>query len=141
MIPDPDLTPEFYDGVPTKRLLAWVVDVLIISMLTALAVPFTAFTGLFFLPVLYIIISFAYRVITLSRGSATWGMRFFALELRSNDDRPFDLPTAVFHTLGYSLSWSVPLVQIASVVLMCSTERRQGVSDLVLGSVALNRRT
>ncbi|WP_299558437.1 RDD family protein [uncultured Sulfitobacter sp.] len=140
MLPDPDINPEFYDGVPTKRLLAWVTDVLIISVLTALAVPLTAFTGLFFLPFLFIVISFAYRIITLTRGSATWGMRLFALELRQADDRPFDLPTAFFHTLGYSISWSIPLIQIASAVLMCTTDRRQGVSDLVLGSVALNRR-
>ena len=140
MIPDPELNPEFYDGVPTKRLLAWVVDMLIVAVFTALAVPFTAFTGLFFLPFLFVVISFSYRVITLARGSATWGMRLFALELRTNEDRPFDLPTAFFHTLGYGLSWSIPLIQIASAVLMCSTERRQGVSDLVLGSVALNRR-
>ena len=140
MTPDPDMQPQFYDGVPSKRLLAWVVDVLVISALTVVILPFTAFTGLFFLPFLYAVLGFSYRVITLSNGSATLGMRLMAIELRTSADRPFDLPIAFAHTLGYTLSLGVPLIQLASVVLMLSSERGQGLSDFVLGTVALNRR-
>lgn len=140
MTPDPDMQPQFYDGVPSKRLLAWGVDTIVIAALTLVVIPFTAFIGLFFLPLLYLVIGFAYRVVTLSRGSATWGMRLMAIELRDRDDRSFDLPTAFLHTLGYTVSLAMPLLQLISVVLMLSTERRQGLSDLVLGTVALNRR-
>jgi uncharacterized RDD family membrane protein YckC len=140
MTPDPDLQPEFYEGVPTKRLLAWLVDVVVLSLLTVAVIPFTAFTALFYLPLLYVVLSFAYRVITLSRGSATWGMRLMSIELRDRDDRPFDTGTAFLHTLGYSISWAIALMQLVSVVMMLSTERRQGLSDLALGTVALNRR-
>lgn len=140
MTPDPDMQPQFYDGVPSKRLLAWGVDTIVIAALTLVVIPFTAFIGLFFLPLLYLVIGFGYRVVTLSRGSATWGMRLMAIELRDRDDRSFDLPTAFLHTLGYTVSLAMPLLQLISVVLMLSTERRQGLSDLVLGTVALNRR-
>jgi uncharacterized RDD family membrane protein YckC len=140
MTPDPDMQPQFYDGVPSKRLLAWVVDTLVITALTVAVVPFTAFVGLFFLPFLYLVLGFSYRVVTLSRGSATLGMRLMAIEMRDRDDEPFDLPTAFLHTLGYTVSLAMPLLQLISVVLMLSTERRQGLSDLVLGTVALNRR-
>lgn len=75
MTPDPDMQPQFYDGVPTKRLLAWVLDTVIIACLTILTIPFTFFISLFFLPFVFFILSFAYRIVTLSRGSATWGMR------------------------------------------------------------------
>jgi uncharacterized RDD family membrane protein YckC len=140
MTPDPDMQPQFYDGVPTKRLLAWVTDVLIIAGLTLLVIPFTAFIGLFFLPALYAVIGFGYRVVTLSRGSATLGMRLMAIELRTRDDTRFDLPIAFAHTLGYTVSLMMPLLQFISIVMMLGTERRQGLSDMVLGTVALNRR-
>jgi uncharacterized RDD family membrane protein YckC len=141
MTPDPDLQPQFYDAVPTKRLLAWVVDMFVVAGMTLVAVPLTAFIGLFFLPFLFVTISFCYRVVTLARGSATWGMRLMSIELRDRDDAPFDLSTAFLHTLGYAVSWGLPILQIASIVLMLSTQRRQGLSDLVLGTVALNRRS
>lgn len=140
MTPDPQMQPQFYDSVPTKRLLAWVIDTLIISVLTLIVIPFTLFTALFFLPVLFVILSFAYRVVTLSRGSATWGMRLMAIEMRTRDDTLFDLSTAFLHTLGYTLSLALAPLQVISIVLMLSSERRQGLTDMVLGTVALNQR-
>ncbi|KEJ87935.1 RDD family protein [Sulfitobacter donghicola] len=140
MTPDPDTQPQFYDSVPTKRLLAWGADTIIILVLTLVVIPFTAFIGLFFLPFLFIVLGFAYRVVTLSRSSATWGMQFMAIEMRTRDDQKFDLPTAVLHTLGYTVSITMPLLQLISIVLMLSTDRRQGLTDMVLGTVALNRR-
>ena len=132
MTPDPELQPQFYDSVPTKRLLAWGADMLIVAALTLLVVPFTAFVGLFFLPFLYL---------TLSRGSATWGMRLMSIELRTREDAPFDLATAFLHTLGYTVSFAMPPLQLVSIVLMLSTQRHQGLSDLALGTVAMNRRS
>jgi uncharacterized RDD family membrane protein YckC len=140
MIPDPEHQPQFYDGVPSKRLLAWITDVIVIGVLTLVAIPFTAFTGLFFLPMLFLLLGFAYRVVTLSRGSATWGMQLMAIELRRHDDGPFDLPTAFLHTLGYSICIAMLPLQIVSMVLMLTTARGQGLSDIAMGTVALNRR-
>ncbi len=140
MTPDPDTHPQFYDGVPTKRLLAWVVDTAIVALLTLVAIPLTAFIGIFFLPLLFVMLGFTYRVTTIARGSATWGMRLMSIELRDARDAPFDLPTAFLHTLGYSLSVTAAPLQLVSIVLMLSTARGQGLSDLALGTVALNRR-
>ncbi len=140
MTPDPDMQPQFYEGVPTKRLLAWVVDTVIIAGLTLLTIPFTFFISLFFLPLVFVMLGFAYRMITLSRGSATWGMRMMAIELRDSDDEPFDQSQAFLHTMGYTLSIMIAPLQLISVVLMLSSERRQGLTDMVLGTVALNRR-
>lgn len=138
--PDPDLHPQFYDGIAAKRLLAWVVDVILVLGFCLLILPFTAFTGLFFFPFLTLVVGFAYRVATLSNGSATWGMRLMAMELRDRNDRPFDLTTAFLHTLGYSMSMTVTILQVVSVVLVCSTARRQSLTDMVLGTVPVNRR-
>ncbi|KIN72224.1 RDD family protein [Sulfitobacter guttiformis KCTC 32187] len=113
---------------------------MIIASLTLLTVPFTLFISLFFLPVVFVLLGFAYRVVTLSRGSATWGMRFMAIELRTANDDHFDLSNAFLHTLGYTVSVMVAPLQLISIVLMLGSERRQGLTDMVLGTVALNRR-
>ena len=55
-IPDPQVQPEFYADIPLKRLLAWVVDCVLIGLTVALIVPFTAFVGLFFLPVMFLVV-------------------------------------------------------------------------------------
>lgn len=139
-LPDPITQPEFYSDVPAKRLLAWVVDTVLIVLICLLIVPFTAFTGLFFFPFLLLIVGFAYRVVTIARGSATWGMRLVSLEFRKLDGQRFDLSMALLHTLGLTISFGFPILQVISIVLMLTTERGQGLSDHVLGTVALNRR-
>ncbi len=140
-LPDPDAQAEFYRAVPAKRLLAWVVDALLICVLVLLAIPFTAFTGLFFLPFLFLVLGFAYRFVTIAGGSATWGMRFAGIELRDGDGACFDTGTAFLHTLGYTISVAFPLIQLASIVMMLTSPRGQGLTDALLGSTMLNRRS
>jgi uncharacterized RDD family membrane protein YckC len=138
--PDPLAQREFYEGIPSKRLFAWVLDIVVITAMSIVIIPFTAFTGLFFFPFLMFLIGFIYRVTTLASGSATWGMRAFAMELRDRDDNPLDGSLALLHTLGYSLSFAIFPVQIVSIILMATSAKRQSLTDLVLGTVALNRR-
>ncbi|MBM1309665.1 RDD family protein [Sulfitobacter mediterraneus] len=140
MTPDPDLHPQFYEGIPAKRLFAWLIDAGLIFVLCLVIVPFTAFTGLFFFPLLMLVTGFAYRVITLANGSATWGMRLMSMEIRTRDDEALDLGTAFLHTLGYSISIAFAVVQLISIVLICTTARAQGLTDMVLGTVPMNRR-
>ena len=139
-LPDPDMQPEFYRDVPLKRLMAWVVDALVTLLGCVVILPFTAFTGIFFFPLLFLFVGFAYRTITIANGSATWGMRLFSIELRRADGTKLDAGCAFAHTLGYTLSWFVPVFQLISVIMMASTWRGQGLSDHVLGTVMLNRR-
>jgi uncharacterized RDD family membrane protein YckC len=138
-LPDPEYQPEFYQGVPTKRALAWVIDTILTLILTALIVPFTAFTALFFLPALYIMVNTAYRWISLANSSATPGMRVAAIELRAADGGVFDAGTAFLHTLGYVVSMAFVLPQILSVAMMLLSPKGQGLTDTVLGTVAINK--
>lgn len=140
MTPDPFEQPEFYDGVPAKRLLAWVVDSVIVLLMCLLALPFTLFMGIFFFPLMWLVISFCYRAATIASGSATWGMRLMGIELRDRRDEAFDGSLALAHTAGYAVSVAVAPLQLISIVLMLVTERKQGLSDMVLGSVAVNCR-
>lgn len=138
-LPDPQIKPEFYADVPTKRFMAWIVDTVLIALLCLFIIPFTAFTALFFLPLLFLVVGFFYRMISLSGRSATPGMRLVALEFRTSDGSPLDPSFAFLHTLGYTVSFAMVMPQIISVGLMILTPRRQGLTDLVLGSVAINR--
>lgn len=136
--PDPIRHADFYDGVLIKRFLAWVFDLVLIALLTAVIVPFTAFTALFFLPVLYLTVGFIYRWITLTGRSATWGMRLMNIEFLDRQGKRFDAETALLWTIGFSLSMAFILPQLLSIGLMLMSSRGQGLTDHVLGTVAIN---
>ena len=138
-LPDPEFQAEFYRDVAAKRAIAWIVDTILVGLLTAIAVPMTAFIALFFLPVLFLIINVLYRWVTISSRSATWGMRLTSIEFRRLDGAPFDTATALVHTLGYTVSVAMVLPQLLSIALMLINPRGQGLTDLIMGTVAINR--
>jgi uncharacterized RDD family membrane protein YckC len=138
-LPDPDLQSEFYADVPVKRFLAFIVDTVLVLLLTLVIIPLTAFTALFFLPLLWLAVGFTYRLISLSSRSATPGMRLMAIEFRNLHGERFDFGTAFFHTLFFTISMSMVLPQIVSIILMLTSERRQGLTDMFMGTAAINR--
>ena len=139
-LPDPIEQPGFYESVPGKRLLAWVFDAMFILILCLVILPFTGFLALFVWPLWWLGIGFAYRTITIATGSATWGMRIMAIELRNATGLRLNLTEAALHTLGYTISIGSLLIQAVSVVLLCASFRGQSLTDHVLGTVMLNRR-
>lgn len=126
-------------GILSRRFFAWLFDMVLIGVLSALALPFTAFTGVFFFPLLMLVVGFFYRWFTLASGSATWGMAMAGMELREADGLRLSNQTALMHTLGYSISVTVAPLQLISVVMMLLSERRQGLSDVLLGTLPVNR--
>ncbi|MEM7731947.1 MAG: RDD family protein [Pseudomonadota bacterium] len=139
-IPDPTTQPEFYQDIPAKRALAWVIDSVMVLLLCLLILPFTAFLALFFLPLLWWTVSFIYRVVTISKASATLGMRVMSIEFRTLSGDPFDLSLALKHTAGYSFSLLFIPLHVISVIFILASMRRQSLVDHVLGTVAINKR-
>ena len=129
-----------YRNVPLKRFLAWCLDVLLISLATAAIVAFTLLTALLFLPAVYACISFLYRWATLASSSATPGMILVGIEIRGLDGARLDGTTALLHTAGYFASVLTFPLQMISIGMMLLTARRQGLTDVVLRTVAVNRR-
>ncbi len=138
-LPNPETAPAFYAGVPIKRLLAWVVDVILIALLCLLVLPFTAFTGIYFFPFLMLFVGFFYRWFTIANHSATWGMRLMAIELRDVEGLRLTSGTAFAHTAGYTISVITAPLQLISMGAMVLTPRGQGLSDMVLGTTAINK--
>ncbi|WP_317054457.1 RDD family protein [Roseovarius rhodophyticola] len=139
-IPDPDTQPEFYHDVPVKRLVAWCADTIITLFLCVIILPFTAFTGLFFLPLLFLTVGFFYRLATVTQGSATLGMRLMSIEFITLRGERLDKTYAFWHCLGFTVSCVIPPLLVASGVMMLTTARGQGLTDVMLGTLAVNRR-
>ncbi|MBV0911582.1 RDD family protein [Rhodobacteraceae bacterium ASV31] len=138
-LPDPDRHAEFYADVTIKRFFAWLIDATLILILTIIAVPFTAFTAIFYFPFLWLAIGLIYRIATLSGRSATPGMRLMAIEFRNRQGERFDLAHAALHTVIYTVALGTFLIQAASIILMLASARGQSLGDHLLGSAAINR--
>ena len=137
-LPDPYGAPEFYDGVLPKRFAAWVVDVVVVHGATFVLGLLTLSLFWWFWPLVALGLGFVYRLATLNGRSATWGMRLMGIELRDLRGDRFDLPSAALHTIGYYATLSFALPALASGGAMAVTDRRQGLTDLVMGSAAIN---
>lgn len=142
-LPDPDRDPQFYRGVPARRLVAWFVD---FAVTLAIGVPIAVFFGLAtfgfgfaLFPLVLAAVGFLYRTATVAGGSATWGMRFTGIELRRGDGTRFDLLTAVLHVGIYTVCFGVILLQLVSCIAMVGTRYGQGIPDIILGTTAINR--
>ncbi|PJE29934.1 RDD family protein [Pseudooceanicola antarcticus] len=137
-LPDPAEVPEAYEGVALKRALAWVVDMLVIFLISAVTIPLTFFISAFFLPAVMLVVSFIYRWFTVSGTGSTWGMRLFGIEFRNLDGSRFSSQDALLHVLGYTISLAISPLQLVSVILMCFTPYGQGLTDLALNTTAVN---
>ena len=138
-IPYPHSHPEFYESVTTKRFFAWLLDSIIVLGILIITSPFTFFVSLFLFPFFYAAIDFVYRTATLTMGSATFGMRLMAVELRHESGHRLDFVKSLFHTIGLYVSYAFVLVQIASIGMMVTRDDRKGLTDLVVGTVMVNR--
>ena len=139
-LPDPDLHPQFYDDVMVKRLIAWVIDSVLVWGLWVVLSILSLGILVALLP-FFAVLDFVYRTATLSRRSATWGMRVAGIEVRDRLGEPLDGGQALAHTAGYMTSMLLFFpVQVASIVLMAVSERGQSLTDFVLGTAVVNRR-
>ncbi|MBF9036469.1 RDD family protein [Rhodobacterales bacterium HKCCE2091] len=138
-LPDPDTQSEFYAGVPFKRLVAWLADVVLVTLITLLLGLVTFGIGWIFFPVFYMATAFLYRWFTISQRSATLGHRLMAIEIRNAAGRRLDTGEAALHTLLYLVASAFAVPQLVSVALMALSPKGQGLHDLVLGTAAINR--
>jgi len=141
---DATVEPDLYDGILAKRVVAFVIDAILIVALmipAALIVFVLGFItlGLAWLlyPALFAVVAISYVGLTLGGpASATPGMRIAGVEMRTwSGQRMFPL-LAVMHALifWFSIGLLTPLVLLVGLL----TYRRQLLHDLLLGVVALN---
>ena len=144
---DPALEPELFRGVLTRRVFAFLIDLVVLSVPVILAVIFIAVFGVITLGLgwaLFWLVSPASVVWALvyygaSLGgphSATIGMRLMDLELRTWYGAPSYFVLGAMHAVLFWVSISVlsPLILLVGLF----NGRRRLLHDIVLGTVVIN---
>lgn len=141
---DAALYPDLFSGVRSRRIFAFLIDVIAIALLTFFAGIVVFFLGVFTLGLgflLYAILPTAvallYVAFTLGGPlAATPGMRAMGLEMRLwYGARPYPLLAAVHAILfWFSISLLTPLVLLVSLF----SDRKRLLHDLILGTVVVN---
>ena len=140
---DPAVHPERYENVRTRRSLAFFVDAAVVLFLMVVASlvilvlgVFTLGLGWLLFPLVWPVVAVLYSMLTLGGPrSATPGMRFMGIEMRTLQGERLNYPLALLHALGFwfSVTLLTPLILLVALF----TPRKQLLHDLALGLVAV----
>jgi uncharacterized RDD family membrane protein YckC len=144
---DPDLEPELFRGVLTRRVFAFLIDLVVLSVPVILGYVFIAVFGLLTLGLGWVLFWLAWPASVIwaivyygaSLGgahSATLGMRVMDLELRTFYGAPGYFVLGAMHAVLFwvSISFLSPLVVLVGLF----NGRRRLLHDIVLGTVIIN---
>ena len=144
---DPVTQPELFEGVLPRRVVAFVIDVIIIAIPVVLAAMFIFAFGIvtlglgwalyWLLPPATVIWAIVYFGLTLAAPqSATIGMRAVDLEMRTWYGAPAYFVLGAVHAILFWLSISA---LTPFILLVCFfNERRRLLHDILLGTVIIN---
>lgn len=144
-LPDPDTAPELFEGVLTRRVLAYGVDLILIGAIAVFATIVAVLAGFLTFgiawlgaPVIIALSIAGYYAVTLgSHARATVGMRLFDIVLTPARGAPLQGWQAFAHPLLFWLTWW--FLTPFSILLALFTPRRQMLHDLVLGMLMVRR--
>jgi uncharacterized RDD family membrane protein YckC len=144
---DPELEPELFRGVLTRRVFAFLIDLVVLSVPVILGYAFIAVFGLLTLGLGWVLFWLAWPASVIwaivyygaSLGgphSATVGMRVMDLELRTWYGAPGYFVLGAMHAVLFwvSISFLSPLVVLVGLF----NARRRLLHDFVLGTVIIN---
>jgi len=130
-----------YEGVLSRRMMAFVIDYMLVALLTLPFAVLVFVLGIVTLGLGWALFSILFPAVALiyvwntlgGPNQATVGMRMMGVRLERLDGRPIDGLVAVVHTV---LFWAgnvllTPLILLAALFL----ERKRTVHDLLLGTV------
>lgn len=143
---DPVSEPWLFDGVRTRRIFAFVLDLIVLSIFVTIAAVVIAILGLptfglawLLYPILLPLIAIAYIGLTLGGAkSATPGMQAMGIEMRLWHGAPMYGLLAIVHALAFYFSAGTGLLLfiILGASLFSSTKRC--LHDVLLGTVVIN---
>ncbi len=144
-LPDPDTAPELFEGLLTRRVSAYLIDLVLIGILAlvlglvGVILGFLTF-GLAWMALVFVLPAAVvlYYAITLgSHRRATVGMQVMDIVLTPTRGQPLDGWMAIFHALLFWLtfwiSWPV------TILFALFTPRRQMIHDLVMGTLMVRK--
>ncbi|MEJ0076541.1 MAG: RDD family protein [Alphaproteobacteria bacterium] len=144
---DPATQPELFEGVLARRVVAFLIDVIIIAvpliLLALFMAVFTVFTlglGAFIFllygPIATIWALVYYGLTSGSAASATIGMRMVDLEMRTWYGAPCYFVLGAVHAVGYWLTVTFLTPFILLVALF--NDRRRLLHDMLVGTIVIN---
>lgn len=141
---DPVAHPELFEGVRSRRIFAFFIDVVAIALLTLAAGVVVFFLGIFTFGLAFLFYAFLGQAVALlyaaftlgGPNAATPGMRAMGLEMRLwYGAKPYPL-LAAMHAL---LFWfSVALLTPFVLLVALFSGRKRLLHDLILGTVVMN---
>ena len=144
---DPYVSPELFEGVLARRVVAFVIDFVLIALPVLLAAMFIFAIGIvtlglgfalyWLLPPATVLWAIVYFGITLGApASATIGMRIMDLEMRTWYGAPAYFVLGAVHAIGFwfTVSFFTPFVLLVAFF----NERRRLLHDILLGTVVIN---
>lgn len=144
---DPVASPELFEGVLSRRVIAFVIDIVIIAIPVVLASIFIFIFGLLTLGigwVLYWLLPpatvlwaiFYYGLTFGSPASATIGMRVMDLEMRTWYGSPAYFVLGAVHAIVYwiTVSFLTPFILLVGFL----NERGRLLHDILVGTIVIN---
>jgi uncharacterized RDD family membrane protein YckC len=144
---DPITNPELFDGVPARRVLAFLIDLIILAVPIVFLAMFIFAIGIVtlglgfvlygLLPAASVIWALFYYGATFgSPRSATIGMRVMDLEMRTWYGAPAYFVLGAVHAIVFWISVSVlsPLI----LIVCFFNDRRRLLHDMLVGTVVIN---
>lgn len=144
---DPTTQPELFEGVLARRVMAFLVDLILITVPLILLAIFIFVFGLvtlglgwflfFLMSPIAVIWALLYYGLTLGGpASATIGMRVMELEMRTWYGAPSYFVLGAVHAVGYWLTVSFLTPFILLVALF--NDRKRLLHDMLLGTIVIN---
>ena len=134
---------QLYEGVRTRRVMAFFIDYVTIAVLVAIFAVIVAFVGIitlglgwFLYAILVPLVALAYVAFTLGGpDQATIGMRMTNIRLERLDGVRVDGIFAILHTVLFWAANTIltPFILLATLVL----DRKRAVHDMLLGTVVV----
>jgi len=130
-----------YEGVRTRRVIAVMIDYLIVALLTIPVAILVFFLGILTLGLGWVLFSVLVPAVAVlyiwntlgSADQATTGMKLMGVRLDRLDGRPIDGMTAVVHSV---LFWAGNVILTPLVLLVTLfSDRKRTLHDLLLGTV------
>jgi uncharacterized RDD family membrane protein YckC len=144
---DPAANPELFEGVLARRLIAFVIDLIILAVPVVFLAMFIFVVGVVTLGlgfVFYALLSpamvlwalFYYGATLGGRHSATIGMRAMDIEMRTWYGAPAYFVLGAVHAIVF---WVTVSVLTPLVLLVCLfNERRRCLHDMLVGTIVIN---
>ena len=144
-LPDPETAPQLFEGVLTRRVLAFLIDLVLLGVVSTIILiigvvaGFLTFgLGWLTLPIVVPLAILGYYVATLgSPMRATVGMQAMDIVLTPARGQPLDGWSILIHPIVFWIT--VWLAWPISLVVALLTPRRETVQDLITGTLMVRR--